>query len=176
MPIKETLAERLYALYVEYALGRTAPDSPRARTSREPFLRWLGWLAVWMKAGNQVEFVSKDLENLWAVSKHGIWPSGLFHSLIAGLAAGAIGGREIGLIVALGGAVLFRISQFVSNVLEARLVGVLEGDAGSDRPMLLGILERLGIRACRHIGESMVPRCAHGARLGSTLWTGRGNL
>ena len=105
--------ERLYALYVEYALGRTAPDSPRARTSREPFLRWLGWLAVWMKAGNQVEFVSKDLENLWAVSKHGIWPSGLFHSLIAGLAAGAIGGREIGLIVALGGAVLFRISQFV---------------------------------------------------------------
>jgi len=105
--------ERLYALYVEYALGRTAPDSPRARTSREPFLRWLGWLAVWMKAGNQVELVSKDLENLWAVSKHGIWPSGLFHSLIAGLAAGAIGGREIGLIVALGGAVLFRISQFV---------------------------------------------------------------
>ena len=25
-------------------------------------------------------------------------------------------------------------------------------------------------------GESMVPRCAQGARLGSTLWTGRGNL
>lgn len=70
--------DRLYARYVQYALGRTAPDSPRVRTSPEPFLRWLGWLAVWMKTGHQVEFVLRDLDYLWSASRHGIWPGGVW--------------------------------------------------------------------------------------------------
>ena len=57
----------------------------------------------------------RDVEYLWTVSKHGIWPGGLFHCLVAGLVAGTIGGREIGLIVALGGAAAFRLSRLVAQ-------------------------------------------------------------
>ncbi|HEY7334741.1 MAG TPA: NACHT domain-containing protein [Bryobacteraceae bacterium] len=98
--------DRLYARYVEYAIRRTAPDSPRARTSRDSLLHWLGALAEWMKRGDQVDFVVGDLDYLWLLSRQGAWTGTLLQSAIAGLIAGSIGGPDVGLVVGLGGVAL----------------------------------------------------------------------
>ena len=52
--------QRLYARYIDYALGRELEGSPRRRTGREPLLRWLAWLASEMKRRDQSQFSFED--------------------------------------------------------------------------------------------------------------------
>src|ERR1039457_3473509 len=59
--------DRLYARYVEYALGREADWSPRKRTARGLLLRRLGWLAREMRRRDQTQFVLEDLDLSWIV-------------------------------------------------------------------------------------------------------------
>lgn len=57
--------DRLYARYVEYALGRHAPSSPRVRTARRKLLAWLGCLAERMKTFSHAQFVLEDMSLAW---------------------------------------------------------------------------------------------------------------
>jgi len=79
---------RLYARYVEYALGRDADGSPRKRTARELMLRWLGWLAAGMRRRSQSQFAFEDLDASWIPSKRGQWVARWFSHFVPGLVGG----------------------------------------------------------------------------------------
>lgn len=56
---------RLYARYVDYAIGREAEGSPRRRTARERLLHYVGWLASEMRERGQSVFALEDLDASW---------------------------------------------------------------------------------------------------------------
>ena len=98
--------ERLYARYVEYALGREATDSPRRRTAREPLLRWLGWLAAEMRRRDQAQFAFENLNGSWLAAPRtqlaarwlAVAVGGLLGGLFGGLLGGLVGGLVVGLL------------------------------------------------------------------------------
>ena len=57
--------KRLYARYIDYALGRDSQGSPRQQTAREPLLHYLGWLAAAMQDRSQTVFAFEDLDATW---------------------------------------------------------------------------------------------------------------
>jgi hypothetical protein len=76
--------ERLYARYVEYALGRRE-GSPGKRTAREPLLRRLGWLAGEMSRRDQPQFALEDLDFSWLPTRGSRSAARLFIGLTSGL-------------------------------------------------------------------------------------------
>ncbi len=106
--------ERLYTRYVDYALGR---DGSRARTAREPMLRWLGWLAAEMRRRSQREFVLEELDFSWlaARSAASVWRARwapraamvVVGGLVGGLGFGLVGGLGFGLVGGLGYGLVF---------------------------------------------------------------------
>jgi len=123
--------DRLYARYVEYALGRNPEGSPRRRTTREPLLRYLVWLAAEMRRRNQTQFALEEMDFSLLASERTRWAAlwselltiALIFGPIGALGAGLVGGLMFGLIGGLvGGLSLVLIGGLVVRLSRGLLV------------------------------------------------------
>ena len=158
--------ERLYAGYVEYALGRKADGSPRRRTAREPLLHWLGWLATEMRRRDQAQFALEDLDVSWLAARRSVRAARWFVVLAGGLAGvlfgGLAGGLFSGLFSGLFGGLFGGLLGEPSLELEVVLIGVLFG----------GIFGGLAGGLGGKLASGLVAGLAYGLAYG--LWFGLG--
>ena len=159
---KPPLRERLYARYVEYALGRKADGSPRRRTTREPLLHRLGWLAAEMRRRDQAQFAFEDLDLSWLPARRAQRAARWVAVLVGGLFGG-------GLLVGLFGemeAGVEAIEELRFSWREAKaglLVGLVGGVAGGlvGGPLVglvIGLVSGLVIGPVGVLGSAFQPQ------------------
>jgi hypothetical protein len=98
--------DRLYARFVNYALGRKVDDSPRKQTDAKPLKHWLGCLAAEMKQRDQTQFSFEGLDDSWLhTTRAARWlvtlTCALFFGIIFGVFIGLADGLAAGLIAVL---------------------------------------------------------------------------
>ena len=82
--------DRLYARYVQYALGREQQNT-KSSTAPQRMLRWLGWLAAEMRRRNQSNFVFEDLDFSWLYTKRAQRAGRSVTALLGGILGGFFG-------------------------------------------------------------------------------------
>jgi DNA polymerase III delta prime subunit len=110
---------RLYARYIDYALGRETEGSPRKRTGRESLLHWLGWLAMEMRNRDQSLFAFEDLDASWLPLSQG----SKFMRLVVVLQYVMSYGFLVGLVFGL----FFWLNSGTLSLIRASIVGLILG-------------------------------------------------
>jgi hypothetical protein len=129
--------KRLYARYVEYALGRKPAVEGESGTPRAVLLRQLGWLAKEMRRARQSDFIPGDFDSYWLQLKLNYLLVSLKVFMVTGLIGGILGGLRFGVAVGAASFINFLIWPIVVKLVLSRYGILTETKTG--HLMLSGI-------------------------------------